>query len=199
MHCGKSRNSQFWATDIQSGQVHLDAEVPSMPRSTWAYDDQPVFVPKIEGDITAQTNWQFETGTCVTHRIHHSSPAEVLHQLGEHWQSRWIASAPPSESDWDRVSNFAKGYMPTIRFRFPPISERQWRKALHRFKPGAARSADGYQHTDLARALHTYTRCLASSTPSRTSKLLGLINCLRPLSLPLPNRMTRIQQASVGQ
>ena len=151
------------ATDISSGQVHLDAEVSTMPRSTWTYDDQPVLVSNIEGDIiTAQTNLQIEAGDSLTQRVHHSSPAEVIHQLGEHWRSRWIASAPPSESDIDRIGNFVKGYMPTIRFNLLPISERQWRKALHHFKPGAAQGADGYQHTDLAHMSSSQIHALLS-------------------------------------
>eukprot|EP00435_Cladocopium_sp_Y103_P067910 s675_g30.t1 len=71
-----------------------------------------------------------------------------LHQsLLDFWRPTCCAMASIDESTWQRVTGFFQAYVP--RFHLGPATLVQWRKALKRYKPVAARGVDGLSHLDL--------------------------------------------------
>ena len=87
---------------------------------------------------------------------------------------------------WHRVVSFFHAYVPRLLFEIEPIGVDQWRKALRRYKPHAARGVDGVSHLDLLALPTEWTQRLldmlhaietgASTWP--TALLYGVVSLL---------------------
>ena len=88
-------------------------------------------------------------------------------QLQLLWAPRWLQDSAPSVSDWERITNFARHYLPTGTFSVTSITVNQWRRSIKRFRQRAARGCDGFDRGDL----------LAMSD-SQVSTLLSLLHAV---------------------
>eukprot|EP00438_Fugacium_kawagutii_P020571 Skav226934 [mRNA] locus=scaffold965:110011:119532:+ [translate_table: standard] len=137
------------AVDADSGQVHLDQEIQVDGCSVWRLDDQCVEVERINEVVLQLSGPPCEVGQVLvqTQTLH---ATEDLHSaLLNYWTPTWTAWSTVDASTWTRVINFMEAHVPRLDFDLPPISLSQWKRALKRYKPSAARGVDGVSHVDL--------------------------------------------------
>ena len=96
-----------------------------------------------------------------------ASCTDVQHEFETLWAARWGKHANPAECDWTRICQFARAFLPRGRLEMAPISYEQWRTALKRYKPRAARGPDGFSRKDLLRMPR-----------ERTQELLDFLNSI---------------------
>ena len=140
------------AVDETGCNVHLDAPVDTRGTSLWCVDEVPARLSQVNGDqcsIEIATPVGAEMVLC--QRQYLSSVQEVHDELLCHWTQRWNNRTQPSEEEWGRISGFFRAYVPVMQFDLPPITPIQWKRALKRYKPTAARGVDGISHVDLTR------------------------------------------------
>ena len=115
---------------------------------------------------------QLEHGHVLTQHQVLSSPSQIHAALLEHWKSTWCNWADVDAPTWTRVQNFFTAYVPKIGFKLEPIDLDQWQRALRRFRPTAARGADGISHVDLQMMPGAWTFApFGSFEPDRTCSI----------------------------
>ena len=146
---------------LEEKMVHLDGDVQPADSSSWTLDGQSCSA-QIQGPDLIQISpiEEVHIDSVITQRTVYATVPEIHQQLGDFWQKRWIAQTPPSVSDWQRIVAFVQAFMPSGIFHFPPISCSQWRRAVCRFRPAAARGADGYGKLGLAHMPDVYVEAL---------------------------------------
>ena len=88
---------------------------------------------------------------------HHTvTTDQVHHNLIDFWNPRWNCDALQQGETWARRTSFVKAYVPKTPLVLPPLTVETWRKALQRFKPHAARGADGWARLDLIKMSTTH-------------------------------------------
>ena len=148
------------AYDRAEQLVHLDDEVLSTGSSHWLVDDVPAHISVQHPDLVSLViPDDFGEDSILEQTVVHATPVDVHHELGQFWKTRWNTENPPSASEWSRISSFVQSEMPSYNFDFPPITVSQWRRSVRRFKPHAARGADGFAKDDLQ---HMNDRQIAS-------------------------------------
>ena len=144
------RTYQVLGTDRDSCQLHVDSEVDTRGHSSWTLDGIPVHVASIQGDVVKletvlhDAAWELEQNQLL------SSVADVQDEFVRLWQPRWQKHADVPPAAWQRVCTFIEAYLPSFQLRFEPITLRQWRHAVGKFKKHAARGPDGWAKDDLA-------------------------------------------------
>ena len=145
------------------GVIHLDEPATLASNSTWLLDGLPAQVTPIADTVVLVDSAESYSGMSkLTQRIFTSTTMEIQTELGKFWKDRWYLQTPPSEEAWLRIVTFTQAFMPTGRFVFEPITIRQWRASIKRFKPKAARGADGFGKQDLLRMSDGHTAALLS-------------------------------------
>ena len=145
------------------GVIHLDEPATLASNSTWLLDGLPAQVTPIADTVVLVDSAESYSGVSkLTQRIFTSTTMEIQTELGKFWKDRWYLQTPPSEEAWLRIVTFTQAFMPTGRFVFEPITIRQWRASIKRFKPKAARGADGFGKQDLLRMSDGHTAALLS-------------------------------------
>ena len=138
------------AVDPAEGQLHIDDQASSAPTTSWHLDGVPFHVTGTNGDLIDTDNLVLpEPGEVLTQRTHYDTPEEIHEQLSKLWKPRWLSTTSPSQSDWDRIISFVQAFMPTHHFEIPSLTPESWKRSVRRFKPQAARGADGYHKLDL--------------------------------------------------
>ena len=138
------------AVDSDSQQIHLDAPLDLRGCSSWKLDGVPVEVVSSTGDVcTVSTDGSLFTEAELEQHQVLASCIDIQHEFETLWEARWGKHASPDASDWRRISQFARAFLPRGTLELQPVSYEQWRSALRRFKPRAARGADGFSHRDL--------------------------------------------------
>ena len=89
-----------------------------------------------------------------------SSARDIQLEFEKFWSTFWQRHSDPSAADWSRFTRFARAYLPCGRFTVAPITLEQWCSALRRFKPRAARGADGFAKLDLLNMSDVHARQL---------------------------------------
>ena len=132
------------------GVIHLDEPATLAKNSIWLLDGLPAAITPI-ADTVVLVDMPSVVSDCssLTQRIFASTTGEIHEALGRFWQDRWYLSEPPSQEAWTRITAFTQAFMPMGRFSFGPITINQWRASVKRFKPRAARGADGFGKQDL--------------------------------------------------
>ena len=130
--------------------IHIDPEPDLRGFSTWTLDSAPVslshiadstckleceFVPD-EGDVLVQMQ------VLVTHQ-------DVQEEFIKLWKPRWQRHANLPAGTWARITHFAQAFLPSVPLALAPITMPQWKRALRRFKPRAARGPCGWSKQDL--------------------------------------------------
>ena len=128
----------------------LDAEIVPMDRPRWSFNGCGLTVDGHEEEMIVFSVWpDLQVGHTLTQSTHTRSDDEVHQKLFELWQPRWQQMHEVDPSTWDRIVGFVQNFMPSFSFSLPDITPEQWLRTVRRFKPTAARGADGYAKKDL--------------------------------------------------
>ena len=185
------------AFDSSTGQVHLDNIIDDRGHSHWQLDGCPVPVTLVSGDVCCiPACLALHADAELEQTIVLSSAEHVQSEFAKLWSSFWQRYACPAEQDWSRITQFARAFLPSGHCELPPITLEHWRAALKRFKPRAARGADGIAVADLLNMSDVHSLQLLAflrdiETGSRDwpdQWLTGLICCLKK-----PNARTDAQ------
>ena len=145
------------------GVIHLDEQATLASNTTWLLDGLPAQVTPIADNVVLiDSAGPFSEVSKLTQRIFAPTAMEIHTELGQFWRGRWYLQEPPSEEAWLRIVTFTQAFMPTGRFVFEPITIQQWRASIKRFKPKAARGADGFGKQDLLRMSDGHIAALLS-------------------------------------
>ncbi|CAE7506880.1 aquIMA [Symbiodinium sp. CCMP2456] len=176
------------AVEPSTCSVHLDAEIDERGCSQWQLDGCTVQVTEISGDLcripdcpALHAEAELEQTTVLSSAVHVQNEFEKL------WSSFWKRSFDPATTDWSRITAFAQAFLPKSRLELPPIDLAQWRAALKRFKPRAARGADGLARLDLIHMPDCYAQIVlnflsdieSGVRPWPAQWLIGLVCCLK--------------------
>ena len=149
-HIWKERHYTILAVDSQTGQLHLDEEIPVDFDFVWLHQGHQVNITNIEGDLcTISGACCIEPGDELTQRIFVHELHDLMKLFQQYWQPRWNQLQAVSASDWERITAFAQAFMPTCSFEVAPLNLHSWRRTVATSKPQAARGADGFSREDL--------------------------------------------------
>jgi hypothetical protein len=145
-----TRTFKVVAVRPASKAVLLDAKIESFPGSTWYLNGCGLSVDGYIDEMLVLHVWPpLQEGDVLVQSHHTSSDAEVHEQLINIWQPRWQQMQGASNDLWTRITGFIGSYMPKFVFDLPDITPAEWLRTVRRFKPTAARGADGYAKRDL--------------------------------------------------
>eukprot|EP00438_Fugacium_kawagutii_P032420 Skav234923 [mRNA] locus=scaffold840:956698:961575:+ [translate_table: standard] len=155
------------AVDQDSSQVHLASMVTDSVGSTWTWDGDPIQVSLVNECTLQVTDLSpdMDHGHILTQRMAITETQGLHERLLSYWKDLWCSYTAVPEEVWQRITGFFTAYMPRLDFDLSPISLPQWRAALRRFGPRAARGVDGISHRDLLALPDAWT-----------SRLLDLLN-----------------------
>ena len=138
------------AFDLEGGQLHLDGLPTTHGHSTWTVDGVPLAVSRVHDDLLeAPLPLTLHIDSIIVQTSVLHKPKDVLHELEQFWKTRWLQHGQPSMSDWERISAFARAFVPPGHLPYQPVTLQQWRRSVSRFKPRAAKGVDGYGKLDL--------------------------------------------------
>ena len=140
---------QILGTDSNSGQLHLDSEVDQRGHSSWTLDGIPVCVVSAHGDVVQLESDLHDQAFELEQNQLLSSVADVQDEFVRLWQPRWQKHQDVPPEAWHRICTFIEAYLPSFDLRFEPLTCRQWRAAVRRFKEYAARGPDSWAKADL--------------------------------------------------
>ena len=175
------------ATDETAHQIHLDAPIFHGGFLRWSHDGQPLDVEVInEVVLQVPSGLDISPGDVLTQHQLLSDTQSLHQQLLEYWKPTWCALAEVDQATWARVTAFFQAYVPRLRFDLQPISIAEWRRALKKYGPHAARGVDGISPRDLLELPVSWTQRLLdllhaielgqSSWP--TAVLYGIVSVL---------------------
>ena len=157
----KSTKATVLGADPEGQQLHLDLDKPLQLPATLQTDSHNIPVNAQDGPVVSvEGEWLFEPGTEVEVQEHAVTPEQVHQQLMEFWGPRWWKDPMPSPSDWERILNFAKAFLPSKELVHKDISIEAWTDINKRYGPHAARGPDGVSHRDLQRMGHPFKATL---------------------------------------
>ena len=176
------------AVDPPTGSVHLDQHIDTRGCSQWQLDGCAVQVCSIDRDVCNIPGCAaLHEGAELVQTVVLSSARDIQLEFEKFWSTFWQRHSDPSAADWSRFTRFARAYLPCGRFTVAPITLEQWCSALRRFKPRAARGADGFAKLDLLNMSDVHARQLLQffndieigvrEWPQQW--LLGLVCCLK--------------------
>ena len=131
----------------QHGQLEPTPPPPEDGTLLWYADPEALHMHSTAQACMAHCS--LGPGSVLYSRQYLTSP-DLMHQaLLTYWNDRWNQQATPTDSEWERILGFFRAKLPKLDFQCPPIIRSQWRRALAKYKPTAARGADGVSHQDL--------------------------------------------------
>ena len=137
------------AVDQPTGRLHLGAPIQTDFDFVWYLDQHQVSVFDIDGDMCTIGATDITPGDELVQKIFVSDTNDLLKNFGEFWHQRWSLLQDISNTDWMRITNFARSFLPRHVFDLPRIDVSTWKKTVIRFKAGAARGPDGFDKEDL--------------------------------------------------
>ena len=145
----------------RSNAVLLDQPIKPMERSTWYRNGCGLSVDGYIDELLVFTMWpDIEVGDVITQSTQTSSDAQIHDQLIALWKPRWQQLHEVEPEHWSRVMGFIQSSMPSFQFELPDITPAQWMRTVKRFKPTAARGADGFAKRDLLHMSPTHVAWL---------------------------------------
>lgn len=133
---------------VEGTLAHLDQPIHLEGVSQWRHEDQPL-TPSVVNEVTLDLGIPCEVGDVVSQHQLIADVPTLHHKLLEYWRRTWCAMEQVPADVWQRVTNFFVAYVPRLQLAVPEITITDWKKALRRFKPTAARGVDGVSHLDL--------------------------------------------------
>eukprot|EP00435_Cladocopium_sp_Y103_P074716 s200_g50.t1 len=150
---GLQHLEERWQTSVLSisedkQQIHVEHDLPCDDTCVVEADGQQLVVQTIDGPV-----WTFqEPIEEEIHEVqvtkHHSTVEQIQQHLAQFWEKRWW-KAPPSSSDWDRIFEFCRVYIPERAEEHEDITVSQWHEINKRYGKTAARGPDGFARRDL--------------------------------------------------
>ena len=130
-HSGRIRTSQFWRlTQPKASFISMIKPAAPLPlRGIW------IHVTGTNGDI-------IDTDSEDALRYPGGDPRAAQQALETQVALRDIPLG-------DRIISFVQAFLPTHHFEIPSLTPESWKRSVRRFKPQAARGADGYHKLDL--------------------------------------------------
>ena len=148
---------QVLAVDVETSQVHVEPELDFRGHSQWRLEGSPVTVVlvhqtvcQIIGAAQLAEDLELEQEQII------SCPNDVQEEFRKVWAPRWGRFADSASCDWSRVLQFAQAYVDVGHMPLDAITLDQWKSALRRYKPHAARGPDGFARLDLVNIPDAY-------------------------------------------
>ena len=155
------RTYQVLSVDVATAQVHVEPELDLRGHSQWSLDGCPVTISPVHSTVCqVQGQPSLEEGTELEQCQILSCPCDVQEEFRKVWAPRWGRYPDPDSCDWSRVLQFAHAYIDVGAMQVSAISLSQWKAALRRYKPYAARGPDGFARLDLLHMPDVYTSAL---------------------------------------
>ena len=135
---------------VDTKQLHLDLPVPLDGFLHWTSDSGAVCSQVISEKVIQVSNVEnLAIGDQLVMKQICSDTSDLHRMLCDFWRPVWQAMPVVDADVWRRVSAFFRRYVPRLSLEVDPISPSEWKKALRRYKPTAARGVDGLSHRDL--------------------------------------------------
>ena len=130
--------------------VLLDKSAPDDKEGQWYHQGKPLAVKgMVEELLVLEAPPHFEVGESLDFHQHTQNITEVHDSLISFWKPRWQRTEQLTEQTWRRINGFVQAFMPKISLTLPPLTVEDWTHSVQRFKPHAARGADGWAKLDL--------------------------------------------------
>ena len=184
------REYAILACEPAGQQLHVESTPDLRGVSTWSVDGLPVRLHSVD-DETCTVRDAFLTGDeqLLEQEQTLVSSEDVQLEFIKLWSARWQRHASVSPDMWDRVTNFARAFLPSLSLCLPPLTLDTWYRAVKRFKVRAARGPCGWARADLlhlprartTELLHLLARVERSEQPWPQQMLVGLVcSLLKP-------------------
>eukprot|EP00435_Cladocopium_sp_Y103_P057253 s55_g19.t1 len=179
------QTKSFGILATEGSQLHLDAPVLTGGTSHWQYEDVEISTTLVN-EVVLSTTASCQPGDVLVQHQTISDVPEIHAHLLAYWRRTWCALEQVDAEVWHRVQRFTEAFVPRLELDLPDITVQDWRRALRRFKPTAARGVDGISHVDLLampdpwieRLLH-FLRCIESGQHSWPKALLyGVVSVI---------------------
>ena len=136
-------------TSADQLQLHIERPVTLDDSCEVEVDGAQVLVCQSDGPVlTLQTPLEDATNEVLTVTRHYSTAAQIHEHLAAFWKQRWWKTVP-TESDWNRIFDFCRAYVPAQPEQHMDITTAQWHDINMRYGPKAARGPDGFARRDL--------------------------------------------------
>ena len=156
----------FWVTHsfeilaVRAGTngVLLNKPGPVDQVGQWYHAGKPLKIKgMVEELLVLEPPLTVSAGDVIEFHAHTSTTGEVHASLINFWKPRWQFEGQLSEDVWHRIASFVQAFMPTLPLTLPPLTVDDWLGSVRRFRPTAARGADGWAKLDLLHlpAAHT--------------------------------------------
>ncbi|CAL1166621.1 unnamed protein product [Cladocopium goreaui] len=174
-----TRSYEVAAVKADTKGILFTQPVPSHEDGQWFFQGQSLAVHgSIEELLILDFLPEVAPGDHIDFHYHTVTTDQVHQSLMDFWQPRWNREELQQADTWSRMINFVKAYMPKIPLTLPTLTVEMWREALKRFKPQAARGADGWARLDL----------LNMSRP-HTNQLLRLLTAIENRQMTWPDQL----------
>eukprot|EP00435_Cladocopium_sp_Y103_P064826 s87_g26.t1 len=187
----------FWITTSfevcairpQACSILLNQSVPENQAGQWYSNGKPLVVKgMVEEMLILESLSSLAVGDVIEFHSHTSSVHEVHEQIISFWKPRWQSDGHMSAEVWSRISGFVQHLIPRLSLELPPLSVEDWMQSLRRFKPTAARGADGWGKLDL---LHL--------SRAHTLKLLALLTAVEQNETSWPAQLLEGQVIALSK
>ena len=121
----------------------------------------------VEERVVLDSTPTIEVGDALDFHTHTLTVDELHQSLLSFWKPRWRHAEQMDGVTWRGLTNFVQQFMPRIPLTLPPLTIEDGKRSVRRFRPTAARGADGWAKLDL---LHL--------PQAHTTKLLELLTAI---------------------
>ena len=137
--------------DNDGQQAAFESPIDSRGESSWTINGVPCIVHSVDGPVcVVETEAPLVPGQELQ-QVQILSRADHIHEeFVCKWSARWQKHANVPPSVWSRIMAFSAAFLPPGSFDLTPLTPEAWYRALRKYKPHAARGADGFAKQDLA-------------------------------------------------
>ena len=146
----QNREVEVLAVSDDRLQMHLAADLSEDPDCSLTCNGEHLPKHVRERDLlTFEQPVDFQAGDALT-SSQVITELPLLHSmLLDFWQPVWNPNQVVDLDKWTRLTGFIDTHVPRLEIIAPPISLRQWKQVLRKFKATAARGVDGFHPQDL--------------------------------------------------
>ena len=138
------------AVEPETGAVQLERPPDQRGHSCWLRDGEVIEFSTVDDTVCTPKPGHVLHEDEELVQVQTLSEVSAIHsEFVSYWSVRWQKHANTTPQHWQRFLAFATAFLPKGHLAMPPISVAQWRRALSRFRPRAARGPDGWAKDDL--------------------------------------------------